>query len=492
MFYANHPIDRLSQRLSNLNLSIDRLTLFSFMWGFAALVHMEVFFDWLIGPNYAGYALFASIIVLLLRPTSITALMVMITLNILYSITRMPYKVNHILFEDMVNLTIIAAFIRTWYVARRRARAGKPIEDFRELFFSTFAPVVRVELVLLYGFATIAKLNADFFDLAISCAAIMTNDIIDTYSVLAPLNGLPGMGFMAVWGTLVIEGALAIGLFFRRTRMAAIVIGLPFHFMLGFHPIDGVYSFSTLIYALYALFVSREFVAELSTTLNRIIHAAWLQQNLKRLVLGAGIVIAVGVTAAVIGYVNMGMPAFYALDTIGFTIWSTTFTAMYLYVFWRVRQRTCMQPIFPKVGWVWALVGIVLLNGFSPYLGFKTQTSFTMFSNLRTEQHANHLFIPDVKLADFQLNLIQITESDHPTFDTYIEEDLLLTEFEFERLVNTTPDDFQITYTQSGETHTVQNLNGVTTLTPAVYSPLAGRLISFRPVYAGDTMFCRH
>ncbi|MEM6530838.1 MAG: hypothetical protein AAF653_21250, partial [Chloroflexota bacterium] len=427
MLYLSQYPATLSQRLRNINLSVDRLTLFSFMWGFAALVHMEVFFDWLIGPNYAGYALFVSIIVLLLRPTSITALMVMVSLNILYSMTRLPYKVNHILFEDMVNLTIIMAFIRAVCVARRHIKNGETVEDFRELFFSTFAPVIRVQLILLYGFATIAKLNTDFFDVAISCAVIMTNDIIDTYSILAPLGGLPGLGSMALWGTLVIEGALAVGLFFRRTRMATIVIGLPFHFMLGFHPIDGVYSFTTLIYALYALFVSKQFVAELSVVLNRIIHSEWLHKSLPRLMVGAVIFAVVGITAAVIGYANMGMSAFYSLDITAFTIWSMVFISMYLYVFWRTEQRVCHEARFPNVGWVWVLVGIVVFNGLNPYLGFKTQTSFTMFSNLRTEQSANHLFIPDVKLAGFQLDLIQITETDHDDFNYYVEENLLLT-----------------------------------------------------------------
>jgi hypothetical protein len=62
-----------------------------------------------------------------------------------------------------------------------------------------------------------------------------------------------------------------------------------------------------------------------------------------------------------------------------------------------------------------AVVALVFLNGLSPYLGLKTETSFAMYSNLRTEPgFENHLFMPALALAPYQSELVLVTAaSDH-------------------------------------------------------------------------------
>ena len=45
-------------------------------------------------------------------------------------------------------------------------------------FFSLFSPVVRGQLLLLYGFAVLHKLNFDFFDPAVSCAPEMLRETL--------------------------------------------------------------------------------------------------------------------------------------------------------------------------------------------------------------------------------------------------------------------------------------------------------------------------
>jgi hypothetical protein len=54
-----------------------------------------------------------------------------------------------------------------------------------------------------------------------------------------------------------------------------------------------------------------------------------------------------------------------------------------------------------------------VLNGLCPYLGLKTETSFAMYSNLRTEAgQSNHLIVrKPLSLADYQTNLVRIVDS---------------------------------------------------------------------------------
>ena len=63
---------------------------------------------------------------------------------------------------------------------------------------------------------------------------------------------------------------------------------------------------------------------------------------------------------------------------------------------------------------MWALAPLlVILNALSPYVGLKTQSTFTMYSNLQTEaEHWNHELIPqDVQVFDYQDDLVRILDS---------------------------------------------------------------------------------
>jgi hypothetical protein len=56
----------------------------------------------------------------------------------------------------------------------------------------------------------------------------------------------------------------------------------------------------------------------------------------------------------------------------------------------------------------------LIFCGFSPYLGLRTVPAFSMFSNLLTEgQRANHLFVPNLRLASYQDDLVTILRSSH-------------------------------------------------------------------------------
>jgi hypothetical protein len=59
------------------------------------------------------------------------------------------------------------------------------------------------------------------------------------------------------------------------------------------------------------------------------------------------------------------------------------------------------------------VVPLLVFNGLCPYLGLKTVTTFSMFSNLRTESSPNHLFMPQLHLTRLQTDQAEIISSSH-------------------------------------------------------------------------------
>lgn len=130
------------------------------------------------------------------------------------------------------------------------------------------------------------------------------------------------------------------------------------------------------------------------------------------------------------------------------------------YGWWSPRSRS----LLPRIGWVGSrqtsrrspddtirvcacrhrrpvfAVGILLLivNGLSPYLGLKTESTFTMFSNLRTEGgNWNHLFIPaSVGVFGYQDQLVRITGSNDPALQDRTRDGTRLVRFELDRYLS--------------------------------------------------------
>jgi hypothetical protein len=131
----------------------------------------------------------------------------------------------------------------------------------------------------------------------------------------------------------------------------------------------------------------------------------------------------------------------------------------------------------------------------APYVGLKTETSWAMYSNLRTEVRPNHLVVPaSAKLFGYQDDLVEILDTTLPALRGYVGSDVRLTFFELQRLCRTTTDDFAVSYRRNGTDHTLAVVGGVAS-DPVVCGPhpwLADALLRFRPVDVGAHATCRH
>ncbi|MCA9913909.1 MAG: HTTM domain-containing protein, partial [Anaerolineae bacterium] len=374
--------------------------------------------------------------------------------------------------------------------------------DTRKEIYETVAPVVRLELILLYFFVTLANLNYDFFDPAISCGALMFRDLLPP--AIDP--GLPVVSWMAtasLWVTILAEGGLPILLLFKRTRPYAIPIGLLFHFALGFHPHLGVYSFSALMYMMYFVFTGDGFITTLNTLLSQIVSTVRSPENANRVKAAIGVIIGLvalmGLAVLADRVTTFEIPELVE-ENLGVAVWFTwslVIMALYMITLWRTPadQRAENTPIFVNRGLLWIMPIIIAVNGLFPYFGYKTEISFAMFSNLRTEEdNTNHLFLPtSLQFADYQRGLVDITSTDNEEFQYYIDNHMLITRFEFERML-TELDDFTVTCDCYGTTLEITREDGVLSGfdQEMSYDPMLGRFFRFRAVSKSEQMPCTH
>ncbi len=83
----------------------------------------------------------------------------------------------------------------------------------------------------------------------------------------------------------------------------------------------------------------------------------------------------------------------------------------------------------------------MVLNSVSPYVGLKTESSLTMFSNLHTEgDQWNHLLFPEaVRVFPYQDHPVRILASNDPALEAYGQAGVRLVPFELERHLRSHP-----------------------------------------------------
>ncbi len=472
-----------------------RFTVFSFLWACQALIHQEFYSQWLGANDWAGWLLTVLGLLVLVRPSSIGLFSALLAASIVYNVRKWPFVVNHILMESVIDLTLLVAIAASARLEGGFARLAR--FEAKERVYERFAPVLRTMMVVMYAFAILAKLNRDFFDPTVSCASVLYEDLVRRLPFLS--TSTTARTF-AIWGTLAIEAALPLLFAFRRTWKLALIIGLPFHLMLG---AIGHRTFSGLAYALYSLFVMDQLVPLVDATRERIVARFGAERV--SLALGLARVVAVGGTAVLIALSLAGLArekigplAAYRVPWVVWGLWSLFVGGAMLAAARRLPDARPASALAPpaRLRWLYALVLLLVLNGIAPYVGLKTETCFTMYSNLRTEaRRTNHLIVPVMRIAGYQDDLVEVLESDHPDLERYVGHQLGLTYFEFHRFTSSATGDFRVRYRRNGgEPQEFTKRDGAGS-DPELSRPpplLARKLLFFRPVSWETCVPCMH
>ena len=469
------------------------IDIFVFLWACQALVHQHVYRGWLVHGESMGWVVTLAALGLLMNPRSMLLFATLLASSIVHNVSRWPFVVNHILVEAIISATMLLALATVAFPHWRARGKLEPLgPGARQRVYVSFAPVVRVSLICVYFFAFVAKLNWDFLDVEVSCTSVMYEDLLR----VAPfVPDTQWARVTSIWATVAIEFLLPVLLSFRKTRSTAVAIGLPFHLMLG---AIGHYTFSALVYALYFLFVDRDFVDVVNNWRERIGRLVGSERVAPLFdVARAGAVLGM---ALLIGLVMAGeFRGSWAVPRMIWFLWSLTMIAIYAEAIlrsWFVPRSAEEVSARMTPAWLWLIPGLVILNGLSQYVGLKTKSSFTMYSNLRTEAgQNNHLFVPSfLKVAGFQEDVVDVVSADHAAFKEISEQDLLLPYFEFRRIVSGLEEDAAITYLRNGEKHVYVRKNGVGSDPELARKPakILAMLLYFRPVSKGTRMQCRH
>ena len=453
-------------------------------------MHQATFDRWMHSP--LGGLLCGCAAALVLRPDRVGILIVTAAVDLAFIAQGMPEMANHLLFEALVCFTWLIAYALSSFSARQRGTtwhklwrgdpdAPHPLEG--------SLPPLKLALLLLYWLSVLHKLNYDFLDPEVSCASYMYRRV----SEVLPLPRAIWAEYLSIWGTLLAEAAVPALLLYRRTWRLGLIAALLFHLLLGFDPTPGIYSFTGLLYALFILLLPGEFVdtagQELRGLRARIGERALWYVRIAGLLLWGTILVNTALRGDRWSF-GVGFPIFVG--------WALLVGAAYAVTLLRTPAASpgpaaADQRRTPL--WLWVLPCLVLLTGFNPYLGLRTQLSFSMFSNLRTEGgRSNHLFMPRLAtLTPYQDDLVEVLDSDSHAVLELKRQELLLPYFEFRQVVSEFMD-VHITYRRQGEVRQFDCVDGncndaeLSTQYPRVQRAF----FYFRPVDKGPKMHCRH
>jgi hypothetical protein len=432
------------------------LTLFSFLWAVATLFHVASYDQWTEARLTIPTAFWV-----LLQPKSTLAVVALALAHVCETFVSSPFIPNHQLFAALANTTLIAGASVLALRTRRLAVS-------RDALFNAFAPAVRIALLVLYVFAVFHKLNTDWFDPRVSCGSTLYGALHNRFPVL-PQSALWATG--AIYLSLGFEIAIPLLLAVERTRHAGVLVGATFHWFLALHPFHGFYNFSSMLLALFSLFIRPELVTHLLERLGE--RRMRMVSLTMTALLAACFFLSVSSVNQLLGGVDpfLRLWTFYGLaPVVALAVFADGDSNLRRESGWQVFALP--QPVLA------VLPIVVFLNGLSPYLGLKTETAWAMFSNLRTEGGvSNHLLVPaSVQVFDYQRDLVQVTRSSNSFLRRSAREGQLVPYFEVLRRPNE-----RIGFIRNGVEHPYKRVSDDPSF-PGEVSFLQAKFLSFRPV----------
>ncbi len=362
------------------------LGLFSVLWALAAsLHHLEA-------QPLVGLPLYPFALLLLLFPERIWAIASFAAAHAALLSIDLPAAANH----SALALLVDGGLLVGCCAAARSAQPHRP-----ERLWEGIRGPMKATLAVVYFFTVFDKLNSSFLDPATSCAVLQLARIFPLHGLAGP-TGYPEAFAFNVELTLIAESTILVLLLWPRFAYLGALIGLAFHTGLAWAQF---YDFSTVALALYLFFLPWEKV----------------QRDISRLpgwVRGLSLVCLVCLAATSLFFLAFRGDAIIAswphwtlrAETLICAFWTLMIWPILLPLFWHGPERRADRP-WPGTALAWLIPLLALANGATSYLGLKTVTNYSMFSNLRTEGgRTNHLLIPADLLfvADYQHDLVRV------------------------------------------------------------------------------------
>jgi hypothetical protein len=325
-------------------------------------------------------------------------------LDVAIRVSRMPDVWDHEYWGWLMNVAFLACYgpPRLRSMVGGQARPAAALERAE----AAFGALVGWQLGMLYAAATFWKFNPSFFDPTYSCGTVLMTEVLGTYSWGTLPEALVDFVIQAApIMTLVIEGALAVGLtgvglLNGRARTilcdATLALGLVFHMVIAMMPVNAAGGFSLDC-------MTRFILCWTSDELRR----AWASRSSRAV--WWGMAAAVVVPAVLVSWRQTATGA--PLD-VGFCC------AASLLVFYgslllhgagasaaAVPLTTPVEQHASGLGWVRTILVLTLtaLYGFGgPILGLMQMGAPTMYANLQNYPAGggNHYLVPTAILGE--------------------------------------------------------------------------------------------
>jgi hypothetical protein len=295
---------------------------------------------------------------LIARPASPRIFAACISASMFDALQQMPTHSNHMILWDFTLLGMVVAAV--WALAR-----GRPWND----WFAAFVPVGRALLGVMYIFGVFHKINADYFNPAVSCAVDLWRN-----SPLMP-QFLESLKFAAIYGTLIIEGLILAGLVSHRFRHISIIAGIAFHSLIALSDYAFYTPFSALTVALHILYLGPEAARSITRS------EFWTRLHSR-----AGAWGTAAWCSLVALFVHLGTVSVVGVLWLSWALWLIRRLWM--------REAASSGSVIARPFLLNIVPLLFVLNCLTPYVGLKTAQSMNMFANLVSEGGAtNHLIL---------------------------------------------------------------------------------------------------
>ncbi len=400
------------------------LAVFTFLYAWATLfeigsdiTHLSHFPAFSL-TSLLGHAYILLPIWTILKPSSLFRSVPFFVCYLISIIYRLPLVPNHIFFESLISITILACFIYSVIIERSNFTKTK--------FYELFAPALRLELIILYFWTAFHKINTGFLNYKISCATVL---LLNNKEIIPFLPIPDWFIFINPYLTILIEGLIPILLIIPKTRIYGLILAICFHFILGFE----FPGFTVFVYSLLSLFIPSSSYDRIKTSVDElkdkisgpfssIIHYKdWTKTRFGNLTANVALILLIFFILRFF-FKGSDKTDFFLTREGLYLIFCITLVILFFYfVVIRLKELKINERLvfIPKKKWLLILPAIVFLNGLLPHIGLKNIHVFAMFSNLQTEGgKTNHLLIP----SSFQLfnnlkDLVSIKASNHKTLN---------------------------------------------------------------------------
>lgn len=388
------------------------------MAGLAHLAGNTFYGDVLRPATFLGFTLFAvgllsTAAVVAPRRHTLLALCVAIPVS---AALQVPFLANH---------WLLAAIVSVAYLLSR----GR---------WEIFRGIAQGVTLAFYAFAAFAKLNEGFFDPATSCAIFYADEAVRALGI-GSLNGASPVAPLVMWVSAAIELSVVPLLLFGRTRKAGVLLAITFHSVLTLDLGQHFYDFTSVLLALFVLFLDGSFAARFEQ------RPRWMGEVTSRVALQFVAFFGVLTTLS---------------STMPLTVWTDWFVRNFTWWWWfpyvvyvvatAVRSRSDAHRLHvPTVGW--ALIVVVVVNGLTPYLEVKTAFSWNMYSNLQVVNgESNHLIIREGHpLRDSHQQMVEVVSADGTGLKAYVNSGYLIAWPSFRQYASSHPEE-SVTYRRDG------------------------------------------